>query len=229
MQKREQMTLDQVMAELDRWVSQRGSGRYIPGEFVATVDADYGLPEDFGIQQVRAEIKDFAEVLLRQPRHGWALEIGLGYFGSTHILWRMLYDRVSTIEYQRDRVFQFRENARSFLGKHVLDDGRSSFFFGSSHSPQVLRAVWNLAEEGVDMLFIDGDHSFEGVLEDWLLYAPLVRPGGIVAFHDAVADISQAGVPRLMEKLAQGRICGFKPELHKIVHSRNLGIAYYIK
>jgi len=35
----------------------------------------------------------------------------------------------------------------------------------------------------VDLLFIDGDHSYEGVKRDlpWLL---LVKPGGIVIFHD---------------------------------------------
>ena len=37
----------------------------------------------------------------------------------------------------------------------------------------------------VDFLFIDGDHSYEGVKRDFELYAPLVRDGGIIGFHDA--------------------------------------------
>ncbi len=36
----------------------------------------------------------------------------------------------------------------------------------------------------VDFLFIDGDHTYEGVKKDFDLYSPLVRQGGIVAFHD---------------------------------------------
>lgn len=33
-------------------------------------------------------------------------------------------------------------------------------------------------------LFIDGDHSYEGVKRDWELYSPLVAPGGYVIFDD---------------------------------------------
>lgn len=39
--------------------------------------------------------------------------------------------------------------------------------------------------EPYDFLFIDGDHSFEGVTKDWEMYRPLVHKGGIVVFHDA--------------------------------------------
>ena len=38
----------------------------------------------------------------------------------------------------------------------------------------------------LDFLFIDGDHSYGGVSRDFELYAPLVRRGGLVAFHDIV-------------------------------------------
>jgi len=40
----------------------------------------------------------------------------------------------------------------------------------------------------IDFLFIDGDHGYDGVRADYELYAPLVRPGGIVAFHDIIQD-----------------------------------------
>lgn len=43
-------------------------------------------------------------------------------------------------------------------------------------------------------LFIDGDHGYEAVRSDWERYAPLVRPGGHVVFHDVVG---LAGVARL--------------------------------
>lgn len=58
-----------------------------------------------------------------------------------------------------------------------------------SHSPMALAEVkrW-LAGETFDFLFIDGDHSYEGVKADYGTYGPLVRPGGIIAFHDIVPD-----------------------------------------
>jgi len=58
-----------------------------------------------------------------------------------------------------------------------------------SHSRDtVRRAVQWLQGEKLDFLFIDGDHSYEGVRSDYEMYGPLVRPGGIIAFHDIVPD-----------------------------------------
>ena len=37
----------------------------------------------------------------------------------------------------------------------------------------------------VDFVFIDGDHSEDGLLADWRAWSPLVEPGGIVALHDS--------------------------------------------
>jgi predicted O-methyltransferase YrrM len=41
-----------------------------------------------------------------------------------------------------------------------------------------------LGGQPIDFLFIDADHRYEGVRKDYQLYAPLVRPGGLIAFHD---------------------------------------------
>jgi predicted O-methyltransferase YrrM len=38
----------------------------------------------------------------------------------------------------------------------------------------------------LDFLFIDGDHTYEGVKQDFEMYTPLVRKGGLVAMHDIV-------------------------------------------
>ena len=37
----------------------------------------------------------------------------------------------------------------------------------------------------VDFVFIDGDHSFEGIRQDWELWTPYVMSDGIVALHDS--------------------------------------------
>lgn len=36
----------------------------------------------------------------------------------------------------------------------------------------------------LDFLFIDGDHSRQGIQRDWNDWAPLISQGGIVALHD---------------------------------------------
>ncbi|HQF37291.1 MAG TPA: class I SAM-dependent methyltransferase, partial [Candidatus Dojkabacteria bacterium] len=40
----------------------------------------------------------------------------------------------------------------------------------------------------IDLLFIDGDHSFFGVANDYVKFSPLVRPGGHIVFHDINKD-----------------------------------------
>jgi predicted O-methyltransferase YrrM len=44
-------------------------------------------------------------------------------------------------------------------------------------------------ERGIDLLFLDGDHSPEAVRRDFLDWAPKVRPGGFLAMHDVVHDV----------------------------------------
>lgn len=57
----------------------------------------------------------------------------------------------------------------------------------------------------VHLAFIDGDHSFEAVRADFQRVAPLVPPGGTVAFHDAVNPVFP-GVARVVgEALASGQ------------------------
>jgi len=40
------------------------------------------------------------------------------------------------------------------------------------------------AAEPLDMVFIDGDHTFLGIARDFLAYFPLLRKGGVAVLHD---------------------------------------------
>lgn len=60
---------------------------------------------------------------------------------------------------------------------------------GDSHAPETVARIKDALPE-VDFLFIDGDHSYEGVKADFDNFSPLVTSGGMVAFH----DIHDAGV-----------------------------------
>jgi predicted O-methyltransferase YrrM len=54
-----------------------------------------------------------------------------------------------------------------------------------SHAADTVKRVQAaLAGRSVDFLFIDAGHAYEDARQDFELYEPLVRPGGIVAFHD---------------------------------------------
>ena len=53
------------------------------------------------------------------------------------------------------------------------------------HLPETKKHVERiLADKRLDFLFIDGDHTYNGVKRDFEMYSPLVRSGGMIAFHD---------------------------------------------
>lgn len=74
-----------------------------------------------------------------------------------------------------------------------------SLIEGDSHDP----AIIDQAEGPFDAAFIDGDHSYEGVRADWLNYSPLIRSGGLVAFHDTWpnAERVEPGIVRFVDEL----------------------------
>jgi predicted O-methyltransferase YrrM len=66
------------------------------------------------------------------------------------------------------------------------------FIRADSHQLETLdqlRAVLDGRE--IDFLFIDGDHTYDGVRRDFEMYAPLVRRGCPIAFHDVVPHAQQ--------------------------------------
>ncbi len=83
---------------------------------------------------------------------------------------------------------------------------------GDSHEPHVhARVASALRGRMLDLLFIDGDHSHAGVKADFEMYRGLVRPGGLIGFHDIVPDFrtrfgtatpaDSGGVPAFWQEL----------------------------
>lgn len=52
-----------------------------------------------------------------------------------------------------------------------------------------------------DFIFIDADHSYEGVKSDWEHYRYLINKGGVIAFHDILPHPPYAGQPVEVDKL----------------------------
>lgn len=96
---------------------------------------------------------------------------------------------------------------RSALYESFLPAGHTLHLLKvDSHEASTVRKVEELAAgEPFDFLFIDGDHSYEGVRRDFEMYSPLVRPGGHVAFHDIVVrpPETQCEVERFWREVSQ--------------------------
>lgn len=73
-----------------------------------------------------------------------------------------------------------------------------------SHNPDTTQTVRKILKDlRIDLLFIDGDHAYDGVRKDFETYSPLVRQGGIVAFHDIVPGPPEmvGGVPKFWSEV----------------------------
>jgi predicted O-methyltransferase YrrM len=213
------------LKELDKWVSLNGNGKY-DGDEEYTAH-HMGTNPIAGIQQNRNEISDFIEVLSKK-NYKSILEIGLGYYGSTHFLWRMLFEKVITIEINNDRIQQFGLNTMKYYGDWILDDGKSYFINGDSNSPNTINNLYNLVDE-IDVLFIDAMHTYPSVLSDWIIYSKRVRKGGMIVFHDICKVYPFKGVQEFVKDLEQGKIDGKARNINKIIHTNTQGIGWYEK
>jgi len=75
-------------------------------------------------------------------------------------------------------------DANDFTSGIFSHDKNVSLIFGRSDSPGVITKVKNIIGIDVDLLFIDGEHTYEVVKSDYENYGHLVRPGGLIMFHD---------------------------------------------
>ena len=63
--------------------------------------------------------------------------------------------------------------------------------------------------DNLDLIFIDGSHTFESARNDYLHWKPKLRPGGILAIHD-VYDSEQEGGQAPKEIYLKALTDGFK-------------------
>jgi len=155
-------------------------------------------------QQIRSEFLELAEMVKAQ-RCKYIMEIGT-YRGGTLFVFSQLADAGSTV-ISLDFHLSFMGKVYGALQKPLLRkfvrNGKSLFLLRQdSHLPETERVVRDILKGGqLDFLFIDGDHTYEGVRADFMMYSPLVRDGGLIAFHDVAESGGSREVHRLWEEL----------------------------
>jgi len=86
-----------------------------------------------------------------------------------------------------------------------LPEQRLYLLRADSHSQETLGKIKNILDgRKADFVFIDGDHTYEGVKRDFEMYSPLLRSGGLLAFHDIVVHPAESGceVSKLWEEIS---------------------------
>jgi len=140
--------------------------------------------EVFRSDQRRMEFLQFLDLLSKDPP-GFLLEIGSRRGGTLFQMARNCAPDGTIISIDLELTW-VRAKVHQHLGS---GNQRIVCVRGNSRSPQTIARVKSaLRGNQLDCLFIDGDHSHSGVTADFANYAPLVRPGGIIAFHDIVPD-----------------------------------------
>jgi predicted O-methyltransferase YrrM len=142
--------------------------------------------------QVRSELRDF--LLLVQglePRR--LVEIGTARGGTLFLLTRVAAPDAVLVSIDLSSADDLRfgggdiRRRRPLFEAFALDRQRVHLLVGNSHAVETRDDVKRTLRGGlVDVLFIDGDHTSEGVQADYELYRELVREGGLIAFHDIV-------------------------------------------
>lgn len=108
--------------------------------------------------------------------------------------------------------------------------GRMSLLRGLS-----LEAVKIFANNTLDFVHIDGDHSYESVRADILAWYPKLKSGGILAGHDIVCPNEPLGWGRNVQgAIRMAMYCLLEPKqyehciCHVIVEPQDLPWSYYI-
>lgn len=112
------------------------------------------------------------------------LEIGI-YEGATFRIWQAISSRNAIL---------VGVDVSDKTGGCFANDKRISLIFGDSHDSMVVKKVKDLFLKEIDLLFIDADHSYEGVKSDHMNYGPLVRKGGVIVFHDTRRKAGPSGL-----------------------------------
>ena len=172
-----QITANQVIDEIIKYEEI--------GQSTKSIEIIVQESYDLGMVQNHHEIMEAAKFFSKLNVNNF-MEIGTDQGGSFAI-WSKLssdgirvsldlphgeFGRADYNEYERDVYLKS-------LGSNV------NMFWGSSHDEKWLDIILKCLDgKKLDFLFIDGDHTYEGVKMDFLRYRELVKEGGWIGFHD---------------------------------------------
>lgn len=174
--------------------------RYVGRGFYASIHA----------VQRRSEIVPLAELV--QAHHPRViLEIGTCKGGTLYIWSRINPDAELIVSLDLpEELGGYRARRRKLYEEFAYDrlPGTIRLLQRDSHAASTLDELKGiLGGRPIDFLWIDADHSYEGAKKDYEMYSPLVRPGGLIAFHDIATRAKGAAVHRLWAELKTQHRC----------------------
>jgi cephalosporin hydroxylase len=174
--------------------------------------------------QVQSEVSELLEVI-NKMKPKVILEIGTANGGTLFLFSRVASEGVTMIslDLPGGKFGGGYPAWRTLLYKSFAPPGRKIHLLrADSHKRDTLEQVKAiLSGRDIDFLFIDGDHTYEGVKTDFEMYSPLVGKQGIIAFHDIVPGgwENVGGVPQFWNELK----AYYRDKEREIVQDRSQG------
>jgi len=142
------------------------------------------------LQQHMDEYVDMINFLLLQnPPIKTFLEVGAASGGNTYVLSNIL---------NLEKVIIIDDNSHHHHSKRkdILKDIQYEEYICDSQSEEAKKYVNDLDIQ-FDFIYIDANHSFNSVKNDYFNYKDFVKIGGLLGFHDAGIK----GLPQLFEEV----------------------------
>ncbi|HEY9599667.1 MAG TPA: class I SAM-dependent methyltransferase [Cyanophyceae cyanobacterium] len=134
------------------------------------VIADHSYAEEKILQKWAKDCQTLVEIGVAEGASARALREAIASTSTLYLIDPYLPGRIPVINF-----------TKIVAHRHVNRCQNATVFWLQQFSYDAIKD-WN---KPINFLFIDGDHSYEGCMQDWQDWSPFVTSGGIVAFHDA--------------------------------------------
>lgn len=127
----------------------------------------------YGIQQKKNEFLGLLKILDKLEKKENILEIGF-YDGGTSYGFLQIFKNVYSIDISEEKE----------IWKEIKQEYPNwNYYSMDTHKEDTKEFIRNLGIK-FDCIFIDGDHSYEGVKQDYEMYKEFLSENGIICFHD---------------------------------------------
>ncbi|MFO0948421.1 MAG: class I SAM-dependent methyltransferase [Planctomycetota bacterium] len=172
--------------------------RVAPDDMLFAKPVHWGIVEHAPAQMLpRERLLLYSAVFAFAPAR--ALEIGVAQGGSTRIIHAALSDlnhgKLVSLDPMPDAALDWSETAE-----------RATLLIGGS--PDFLATAKEVAGGPFDFVFVDGDHSEEGVHRDLVGLLDVTEPGAQILLHDAYFPPVAAGIDRALRESRAFRDAG---------------------
>jgi hypothetical protein len=205
-------------------------------QFVLSAGSD--SPEVFGgnfkggyeLQQCPEEITNFLATYQDTEITNF-LEIGVAAGGNTRIFTDFLKIKdvcVMDLNIHPSISYDGNPNARDNNFTYLKNSGELKSFFGDSHSEEARKWLETL-KITFQMVFIDGDHTENGIKLDTELVLPFLDNNAYVIYHDTVIGV---GSQQFDEKLKNGMFPELKHEkdfISQTIYKKGISVYRYVK